>query len=512
MRFRSGQFGLFSVKRFVPLPRFARLGRSPWKLAISTFLLIIMTVNLIAQFSVSSVAQDIPKVLQMGTSADYKPFEFHDTSGGEDKIVGFDVDIARRLSEDLGFKLEIVDMDFNGLIPALQSQRVDFVMAGMTPTPERKRNIDFSQIYYEAKNTIIAKQNNSLTTIASLYGKTVGAQLGSTQEEAVKTMNQEAAKQKKPAINLVTRNRVSELIQEIKANRIDAAIVEDTVAQGYTGVYPDLQFSVIENNEGGYAIAFPKGSTLVAPFNKVLATMKKDGTLERFAKKWFEDQGKPAGIGFQQIIPSIPYILGGIGVTLAFTLVSAILGFIWAVVLALMKIAEFKPFRWLANAYTSVFRGTPLILQIALVYFATPQLVGYDIPAFQAGVIAFALNSGAYVSETLRAGILAVDKGQREAALSLGVPYRLMMTDIILPQALKNILPALANEGINLLKDSALVSTIGAADLLRRATVVGAEKYLYFEPLIIAAIVYYVMVMLLTMGTSVLEKRLQRSA
>ena len=512
MRFRSVPSGLFAIKPSGRFSQLVKLIRSPWKLAVFTCLLLVMTTNLIAQFSVPTIAQDIPKVLKMGTSADYKPFEFHDTSGGDDKIVGFDVDIARRLSEDLGFKLEIVDMDFNGLIPALQSQRVNFVMAGMTPTPERKRNIDFSQIYYEARNTIIAKQGKNLTTIASLYGKTVGAQLGSTQEEAVKTMNQEAAKQKKPAINLVTRNRVSELIQEIKANRIDAAIVEDTVAQGYIGVYPDLQFSVIENNEGGYAIAFPQGSNLVAPFNKVLATMKKDGTLERLAKKWFEDQGKPAGIGFQQILPSIPFILGGIWVTLAFTVVSAILGFIWAVVLALMKISEFKPFRWLANAYTSVFRGTPLILQIALVYFATPQLIGYDIPAFQAGVIAFALNSGAYVSETLRAGILAVDKGQREAALSLGVPYQLMMKDIILPQALKNILPALANEGINLLKDSALVSTIGAADLLRRATVVGAEKYLYFEPLLIAAIVYYVMVMLLTLGTSVLEKRLQRSA
>lgn len=512
MRCRFVQVGFVAVKRFIFLAWLPQWRRSPWKLAISTFLLIVLTVNLIAQFSVPTVAQDIPKALKMGTSADYKPFEFHDTSSGEDKIVGFDVDIARRLAADLGFDLQIVDMDFNGLIPALQSQRVDFVMAGMTPTPERKRNIDFSQIYYEARNTIIAKQGRNLTTIEGLYGKTVGAQLGSTQEEAVKTMNQEAAKQKKPAINLVTRNRVSELIQEIKANRIDAAIVEDTVAQGYTGVYPDLQFSVIENNEGGYAIAFPKGSTLVAPFNQVLATMEKDSSLERLAKKWFEDQGKPAGIGFEQILPSIPFILGGIWVTLAFTVVSAILGFIWAVVLALMKISEFKPFRWLANAYTSIFRGTPLILQIALVYFATPQLIGYDIPAFQAGVIAFALNSGAYVSETLRAGILAVDKGQREAALSLGVPYQLMMKDIILPQALKNILPALANEGINLLKDSALVSTIGAADLLRRATVVGAEKYLYFEPLIIAAIVYYVMVMLLTMGTSVLEKRLQRSA
>ena len=114
------------------------------------------------------------------------------------------------------------------------------------------------------------------------------------------------------------------------------------------------------------------------------------------------------------------------------------------------------------------------------------------------GVITFTLSSGACISETIRGGILAFDKGQREAALSLGIPYRLMMSDIILPQAIKNILPALINESIALLKDSALVSTIGVADLLRRAQIVGAEKYIYFEPLIFAGVIYYLLVMSLT--------------
>ena len=124
-------------------------------------------------------------------------------------------------------------------------------------------------------------------------------------------------------------------------------------------------------------------------------------------------------------------------VTLQFTAISAVLGFLWGVVLSLFKISTFKPLVWLATAYTSIFRGTPLLLQIALVYYATPQLIGYNIPALLAGVITFTLNSGAYISETIRGGILAVDKGQREAALSLGIPYKPMMSDIILPQAIK---------------------------------------------------------------------------
>ncbi|HBE33519.1 MAG TPA: polar amino acid ABC transporter permease, partial [Cyanobacteria bacterium UBA11368] len=192
--------------------------------------------------------------------------------------------------------------------------------------------------------------------------------------------------------------------------------------------------------------------------------------------------------------------------------ISLFCGFIWGTILSLFKISSNKFLYWFGTVYTSIFRGTPLLLQIALVYYATPQLTGYNIPALLAGVITFTLNSGAYVSETIRAGILAIDKGQREAALSLGVPYRPMMSDIILPQAFKNILPALVNETIALLKDSSLVSVIGVTDLLRRAQIVGAEQYIYFEPLLFAGAIYYVMVMVLTWSGYVLERRLQRSS
>jgi ABC-type amino acid transport system permease subunit len=150
-------------------------------------------------------------------------------------------------------------------------------------------------------------------------------------------------------------------------------------------------------------------------------------------------------------------------------------------------------------------------LQLAIIYFSTPQLIGYAIPPFQAGVITFALNSAAYSSETIRGGILAVDKGQREAAMTLGTSYPLMMWDIILPQAFKNILPALVNESIALLKDSSLVSTVGALDLMRRGQIVASEKFIYFEPLIFVGLIYYVMVMLLTLAAQRFERRMRKS-
>ncbi len=217
-------------------------------------------------------------------------------------------------------------------------------------------------------------------------------------------------------------------------------------------------------------------------------------------------------LDFNRIIPNIPFILSGILVTLKFTGLSLVFGFFWGTILALFKISSFKPLSWFAMVYTSIFRGVPLLVTLSIIYFATPQLTGYDIPPFIAGVLTFSLNSGAYISEVIRAGILAVDKGQTEAAMSLGVKYQPMMLDIILPQAIKNILPALVNETIALLKDSSLVATIGAQDLLRRAQIVGAEKYVYFEPLLIVALVYYLMVMVLTLAANILERQLQKSS
>jgi His/Glu/Gln/Arg/opine family amino acid ABC transporter permease subunit len=214
---------------------------------------------------------------------------------------------------------------------------------------------------------------------------------------------------------------------------------------------------------------------------------------------------------FEQIIPSIPFLLAGTLVTLKYMVLSLLLGSLLGIILTLAKISHIRILRILASAYTSIFRGTPLLVQLTLVYFAVPQLTGYPFSPFEAGLIAFSLNSAAYVSEVIRGGIQAVDKGQLEAAQSLGVPYFLTMRDIILPQAIKNSLPGLVNEAIDLLKESALVSVFGEMDLLRRANIVSAEKFIYFEPLIFVAVVYYVLVMILSQLARLLERRFKRS-
>lgn len=203
------------------------------------------------------------------------------------------------------------------------------------------------------------------------------------------------------------------------------------------------------------------------------------------------------------------FIIAGSWLSLQYATISLILGLILGVAISLCKLSSYKSLRWFGTFYVSVFRGTPILVQLSLVYYVTPSLLSYNISVFQAGVIAFSLNSAAYITEIIRAGIEAVDKGQFEAAKALGLPYHLIMKDVILPQALRNILPALANEVVNLLKETAIISTIGGADIMRRAQLVSAEHYIYFTPLITAALSYYVMVVIFSALAKYLEKRLK---
>lgn len=214
---------------------------------------------------------------------------------------------------------------------------------------------------------------------------------------------------------------------------------------------------------------------------------------------------------FNNVIPSLPYILGGVGTTLQIVSSAILLGLLIGIVISLLKISKLKPLNFIADFYTSIFRGTPLILQLTIIYFGIPQITGYEITAYMSSVVAIGLNSSAYVSEIIRAGILAVDKGQTEASMALAIPNNKMMTKIILPQAFKNILPALINEFTTLTKESAVVTVIGTKDIMRRAMIVGADLSLYFETLIIAGVIYYILVTFVTLFGKWVERRLQVS-
>lgn len=210
---------------------------------------------------------------------------------------------------------------------------------------------------------------------------------------------------------------------------------------------------------------------------------------------------------FSLIEPYAPMFVNGLAVTCEVTACSLVVAFVLGFVIAVLKVLPCKPLRAALDFYTSIFRGVPLIVLLFMVYFATPQLTGYKITMFAASVLTLGLNGSATVSETVRGGIEGVDRGQYDASLALGLPYVTMMREVIVPQAMRSVAPALVNEVITVLKSSSLVATIGLMDMMRAAQSVQALTYRAFEPFIIVAAVYYVIVM----GLVALGNRLERN-
>lgn len=208
------------------------------------------------------------------------------------------------------------------------------------------------------------------------------------------------------------------------------------------------------------------------------------------------------------------YFYDGIKWTILISFISVLLGVILGTVLTFMKRSNFtifkiNPLKLVATIYIEIIRGTPMLLQIMIVYYAFDQLTGIKMEPLPAGIIAVSLNSAAYVSEIIRAGIDAVDKGQYEAARSLGMSKFMAMKLIVMPQAITNILPAIGNEFVTVIKESSMASVIGVGEIMYSAQVITGSTYRAFEPLIVAAVFYFVITFTLGRLMNYIERRMK---
>lgn len=205
-----------------------------------------------------------------------------------------------------------------------------------------------------------------------------------------------------------------------------------------------------------------------------------------------------------------PFILGGVPITIVVSVVSVFFATLFALVGALGRISTRAPIYAVATLYVSLVRGTPLVVQIFFVYAALPQF-GVVLPAFAAGVFALSFNYGAYMTEIFRAGIQAIPRGQIEAAQALGMPERLVMRRVVLPQAIRIVIPAVGNEFIAMIKDSALVSFVALQELFWRARTVGSANFRSFETLLVAALIYWILTIVFSFFQDRLEKQMAES-
>lgn len=208
------------------------------------------------------------------------------------------------------------------------------------------------------------------------------------------------------------------------------------------------------------------------------------------------------------------YILKGLGTTLEITVFAVFIGLFIGVLVAMIKFTssnnkKFRFFEIIANIYLTVIRGTPAVVQLFIMYYIILSSSG--VGKITAAILAFGINSGAYIAEIVRAGILSVDNGQMEAGRSLGLPYKTTMIKIIFPQALKNILPALGNEFITLLKETSVAGFIGVMDLSKAGDIIKSQTYEAFIPLLTVALIYLIFVVGLSTLLSKFERRLRKS-
>jgi arginine/lysine/histidine/glutamine transport system substrate-binding/permease protein len=465
----------------------------------------------------SSARVNASKTLIVATEPSFPPFEFQAAGGG---LQGFDIDVMNAVAEAAGLRVQFQSLPFDGIIPALQAGTVDMAISSITITAQRSQVVSFSRPYFKAGLAIAVRNNTQpIKTLEDLEGKAIAVQIGTTGAETAKTI---------PGAKIRSFDSAPLALQELRNGNVDA-VVNDAPVTLYAIKTGNLQGITVVSQlltEEFYGIATAKNSPDLELVNRGLGTILENGTYDRIYRKWFNaeppqlpttapgitDAPTVATADSRSVIlQSLPTLLGGALITLQLTLCSVFLGLIAGTLIGIARLSRFKPLRWAARAYIDFFRGTPLLVQIFMVYFGLPALVqqaglNFTLDRLVAAIAALSLNSAAYLAEIVRAGIQSIDVGQSEAARSLGLNSIQTMRHVIFPQAFRRMLPPLGNEFVAMLKDTSLVAVIGFEELFRRGQLIVAENYRPFELYAAVALVYLALTLLASQGFSYLER------
>lgn len=467
------------------------------------------------------------QTLVVGTNAEFPPFEYLNNDG---EVDGFDVALIYAIGEKIGYDIEFVNMEFKSLVASIQNGSLDASIAGMTVTDERKQSVDFTDSYYEAVQYIVTKKDSSIKGLEDLNGLKVAVQEGTTGDILV-TPGEDNEVITDSDTTVKRFKKGADAILELKNGGVDAVVIDANPAKRFVDANKDSLTCFPDNGSTEeYAIAVSKDEPEVLELlNKGLAEVKKDGTFDELVDKYI-NQDSDSSMSDKELngnflerfgakckrvfIDTNGYqlLLKGLRTTIIIAICSSILGILLGFVMALLKLTELRHHRKtilsrIAGAYIDVLRGTPILVQLMIIYMVIFQ----SRFGLLAAIVTFSINSSAYVAEIIRGGILAVDSGQMEGGRSLGFTYGETMRYIIIPQAVKNILPALCNEFIALLKETSIVGYVAILDLTKASDFITSRTYEAFLPLIAIAIIYYIIVKALSKLFAHLERRLRKN-
>jgi len=458
-------------------------------------------------------------VLTVAVEPVFAPFEFRAPSG---EIQGFDVDLIRAVGQAAGFGVEFRNITFDGIIPSLQAGTVDAAVAAMTITEARSQAVSFSRPYFRAGLAIAVRSGTQgIKTLDDLKGKSIAVHIGTTGATTAKGI---------PGAKIRTFDAAVLALQELRNGNVDA-VIEDSPVTLYAIKTGSLKGIEVVGNlltEEFYGIPLPLNSANLPRVNQGLTTILQNGTYAQIYQKWFaaqppqladsafanaqKTQTTPAG-SLSVILNALPTLLKGTLITLQLAVVSVFLGLIGGSLIGVARLSAIKPVQWAARAYIDFFRGTPLLVQIFMIYFGLPPLfqaigLSFTFDRFIAAIVALSCNSAAYVAEIVRGGIQSIETGQFEAAQSLGLNPVQTLRYVILPQAFRRMLPPLGNQFITLLKDTSLVAVIGFEELFRQGQLIAAENYRPFELYATVSLIYLALTLLSSQGFSFLERRM----
>jgi His/Glu/Gln/Arg/opine family amino acid ABC transporter permease subunit len=447
----------------------------------------------------ASQPDGIPEVLRVGTEGVYPPFSYH---GSDSKLTGFDIDVMDAVAKHLGVKVEYVETPFDSMFAALQAKRFDVVANQITFTEERQKLYDLSDPYVETTGVLVVrKDEKTIKGLADLKGKRAAENLTSNWAEVAKGAG----------ATVVSVDDMSLAVTNLEQGRVDALVNDKLAIQNYLATRPKSDVKVVAETDDVSRSVFAarKGSGYLPQLNGAIADLKADGTLDKIYDKYFSVEVAPPST-WQLIKDNAwPMARAMLKVTIPLTAVSFAIGLVLALVVGLMRMSDQPVVSRVARFYISVIRGTPLLVQLFIIFYALPEF-GIRINPFPAAVIAFSLNVAGYAAEIIRSSIESLPRGQWEAASTIGMDARTTLRRVILPQAARTAVPPLSNTLISLVKDTSLASVILVPEVLKAAQSAAAPTFQYFPMYGMAALYYFVVCLVLSFAQSRTEIRLNR--
>ncbi|ADO70688.1 ABC transporter substrate-binding protein/permease [Stigmatella aurantiaca] len=456
-------------------------------------------------------------VLRWGADAQGgEPYAMEDPSR-PGQYQGFEVELADALGRELGVRAELVQNDWSNLIPALErGGSFDVAMNGMEITPARAGRVLFTRPYYLFNLLLMARRDDaSVSGLESLRGRRVGTLSNSLAWDLLLKSGAQA----------IPYEGVEEPYIDLEQGRLDAVLMDDLIAQRY-GLPKAALRSVGEVGQGYYAIAVRRGEEdLRQALDEALGRIARSGELRAILNRWRIDNAAQQRMvewneaQTREVLAStqapsleqghVVMFFQAAGVTLLVSVGAMALAVPLGLLLALVRLYGPRWLSRLATAYVELLRGTPVLLQLYVLYFGLAGVLRLD--AFSAAILGLGLNYAAYEAEVYRAGVLAVPRGQMEAALALGMTTPLALRRVVVPQAFRVALPGVTNDFIALLKDSSLVSVISVVELTKRMTIVSVDVRSWLLPGALCAALYLAMSYPLSRLARWLEAKLERA-